>query len=213
MGRVTFHPEVLEEGQTEVLAATGARLSERGFHLAGGTALALRFGHRTSIDFDWFTGEHLEDPLRLARELADEGVALEVRQVAKGTLHASVDGVQVSLLEYRYPLLDQPVPWEQRGISLLSLDDIACMKLSAITQRGSRKDFVDLYVLTTEHRPLSRLLDLYRKKYDVAEVGHVLYSLVYFEEAERERMPRMLRGIKWNEIRISIEDQVQAVAG
>lgn len=213
MGRLTFHPEVLEERQTEVLKTTGPTLTGRGFHLAGGTALALRFGHRRSIDFDWFTGEHLEDPLRLARELTDDGVALEVQQVAKGTLHATVDGVQVSLIEYRYPLLDQPVVWERRGISLLSLDDIACMKLSAITQRGLRKDFVDLYVLTTEHRPLRELLDLYRKKYDVAEVGHVLYSLVYFEDAERERMPRMLRDVGWNEIRESIENQVQAVAG
>ncbi|HEX6199304.1 MAG TPA: nucleotidyl transferase AbiEii/AbiGii toxin family protein, partial [Thermoanaerobaculia bacterium] len=141
-----------------------------------------------------------------------EGVALRVAQVAKGTLHGTVEGVRLSLLEFPYADLAEPIRFPGRDLAILSLDDIACMKLSAIAQRGSRKDFVDLFALATEHRPLAELLDLYRRKFDVQAIGHLLYSLVYFEDAEKERMPKMVWDVEWPEVRERVEGWVRELA-
>lgn len=213
MGEVSLHPEALEANQTRVLEATARPLTARGFRLGGGTGLALVLGHRRSVDFDWFCREPLGDPMLLAREIQGEDVALQVERVAKGTLHGTVEGVPVSLLEFPYPDLAEPIRLSEHDFAVLSLDDIACMKLSAIAQRGSRKDFVDLFALGTEHRPLAELLDLYQKKFEVQEIGHLLYSLVYFEDAETERMPKMLWDVDWPDVRKRIEGWVEELAG
>lgn len=206
---MSFHPEALEQLQLEVLDAVGPWLTDRGFRLAGGTALALVYGHRRSVDFDWFTTESVGDPMRLAEDLHQAGIDVEVDEIGKGTLHGKVHGVRVTLLEFRYPLLTEPIEWPEKKIALLSLDDVACMKLSAIAQRGSRKDFVDLFVLLREHRRLDALLRLYQRKFDVGEIGHVLYALSYFDDAERERMPQMLWSADWPQIRSAIEREVR----
>jgi len=212
VGGVSLHPEVLEANQTRVLEDTAPALTARGFRLGGGTGLALVLGHRRSVDFDWFCRETMGDPMRVARELQREGVPLRVDQVGQGTLHGTVEGVRVSLLEFRYPDLAEPILFPERDLALLSLDDLACMKLSAIAQRGSRKDFVDLFALAMEHRQLADLLELYRRKFEVQEVGHILYSLVYFEDAETERMPKMLWDVEWFVVRERIQGWVRELA-
>lgn len=212
VAELSFHPEALEANQARVLEATAGPLTARGFRLGGGTGLALVLGHRRSVDFDWFCREPMGDPMLLARDLQGEAIPLQVARVAAGTLHGTVEGVRLSLLSFPYPDLAEPIRFAERDLAILSLDDIACMKLSAIAQRGSRKDFVDVFALGTRHRPLGELLDLYRRKFDVQEIGHVLYSLVYFEDAERERMPKMLWDLAWPAVRKRIEGWVRELA-
>jgi len=202
---------ILGAAQARVFAETAAAISARGFLLGGGTALALVYGHRRSIDFDWFTAESLGDPLQLAAELREAGVPLEVTGVDRGTLHGTVDGVRLSLLEYRYGLLAAPVPVPSSEARLLSLDDIAAMKLSAVTQRGSRKDFVDIHVLATRHKPLKELLEAYSRKFGIADVGHVYFALAYFDDAESEPMPDMLWPLPWDEIKRSLQGWLKAL--
>ena len=204
-----WHPEVLSAAQHRVLARLGRAASQRGFYLAGGTALALRLGHRRSIDFDWFCNSPLDDVLRLARTLQD-AAPLKVERTERGTLHASVFKVRVSFMEYRYPLLRPTTAWAAQGVRLASLEDIACMKLSAVAQRGSRKDFVDLFALG-RHVPLARALRSFVKKYGTKDVGHVLYGLSYFDDAEREPMPRMLEPWPWPDIKLEIQRRVRAL--
>ena len=204
------HPEILTAAQHRVLARLGRVASERGFYLAGGTALALRLGHRRSVDFDWFSTQALGDALRLARTLQDVA-PLKVESTEQGTLHATVFKVRVSFMEYRYPLLRPTIAWAAKEVRLASLEDIACMKLSAVAQRGSRKDFVDLFAL--ERRvPLAHALRSYVKKYGTHEVGPVLHGLVYFDDADREPMPRMLRPWAWSDIKLDIQRRVRALA-
>jgi predicted nucleotidyltransferase component of viral defense system len=81
------------------------------------------------------------------------------------------------------------------GCQLASLDDLTAMKLAAISQRGSRKDFLDIYELGIKHAPLKRMLELYEQKYAVDDIGHVLLGLSYFDDAEREPMPMVIWGI------------------
>lgn len=210
---MSFHPEVLTATQQRVLMQLASPMSRRQFYLAGGTAIALQLGHRQSVDFDWFTSERLLDPLRLAQELREEGIPFVTEQVEPGTLHGTILGVRLSLLEYRYPLLKPPLIWPEYDCRIASLDDLVCMKLAAVAQRGSKKDFVDIYALGIEHMPLPEMLRLYQAKYSIHDIGHVLYGLAYFADADKEPLPMMLCDTDWKAIKGTIQEWVREVAG
>ena len=98
------------------------------------------------------------------------------------------------------------------GCDLASLEDLACIKLSAIAQRGARKDFWYLYALGTKCFTQQEMLDFYQRKYSIRDIGSVLYGLVYFDDADGERMPRMLWEVKWAEIKRTILGWVQEIS-
>lgn len=177
----------------------------RGFYLAGGTALSLYFGHRKSVDLDWFTSEKIEDSLALAAQIREKGFDFQTEAASAGTLHGSLTKVRVTFLEYKYPLLQPFQKIAKPNFNLASLDDLACMKLSAIAQRGARKDFCDIYALVIKHRPLSEMLELYKAKFGVNEITPVIYGLNYFDDAETERMPIMVWNVSWSTIKKTIQ--------
>jgi hypothetical protein len=202
---IKFHSEPLNAVQKIAIQKLGSIMARRQFYLAGGTAMAIYFGHRHSVDLDWFTGKHIEDPLRLAQEIRDERISFKASSIERGTLYGAVSGIRVSFMEYRYTLLRPLVSWPEVGCLMASLEDIACMKLSAIAQRGSKKDFVDIYALGLKHVPLKEMLQLYQKKYTIQDIAHLLYGLAYFDDADKERMPRMLWDIDWKTIKKTIQ--------
>jgi hypothetical protein len=205
-----IHVEVLKPTQSRVLARLGPLMSARSFYLGGGTALALQLGHRRSADFDWFTGQELKDPLRLATEIRD-ALPLRVDSTERGTLHATLSRVPVSFIEYRYRLLRPLSESSAPAFRMASLEDIACMKLAAVAQRGSRKDFVDVHALG-RRIPLARMLALYSKKYGIRDHAHVLAGLSYFDDAERESMPALLRRGSWEEMKREVRRWVVELA-
>jgi hypothetical protein len=206
-----LHLEALGRSQRAVLRRVAPFTTAHGFYLAGGTSLALQLGHRRSVDFDWFREEPIADPLRLAADLREAGLDLAVDRIEKGTLHGSLAGVRLSFLEYRYPLLEPVQRAEPPGLDLASADDIAAMKLAAVAQRGSRKDFVDVYALGRRFT-LDEMMELYRRKFAVRDAGHVVVALSYFDDADRERMPTMLRPWRWPAIKATIRSWVARVA-
>jgi len=208
---ISFHPEVLSAIQKRVLRQLGLIMTQRQFYLVGGTALAIHLGHRHSVDLDWFTGARIADSMLLAQDIRDENVPFVTSQVERGTLHGTISSVRVTFLEYRYPLLFQAVSWQEFGCLIASLEDLACMKLSAVAQRSSKKDFVDIYALGLRHCPLQEMLRLYQQKYAVQDIGHVLYSLAYFDNADRERMPRMLWDTDWRAVKKTIRRWVREI--
>jgi hypothetical protein len=208
-----FHPEAVGALQKKGLQKLGPIMTRRRFYLVGGTALAIYFGHRLSVDLDWFTEHPIEDPMRLAQEIRDEGISFKTGSVDRGTLYGTVSGIRASFLEYHYPLLKPLVLWMEVGCSMASREDIACMKLSAIAQRGSKKDFVDIYALGLKYVPLRQMLRLYQKKYAIQDIAHVLYGLAYFDDADKERMPRMLWNIDWSTVKKTIQRWGKQAAG
>ena len=98
---MTFHPEAIEAALKHALRRLGPFVTKHSFYLAGGTALALHFGHRLSVDFAWFTDRPMMEPLRLAQNLREENIDFTTGQVAPGTLYGEVEGVQVSFFDYR----------------------------------------------------------------------------------------------------------------
>jgi len=203
----------LDQRQLEVLIQAGSWLAGQSFYLAGGTALAIYFGHRRSADLDWFTGEPIADSMLLAQRLRDAGLMFETGQTAPGTLSGQANGVRLSLIEFRYPLLQPLEIWPETGAALAGLDDLACMKLSAIAQRGARKDFYDVHALLTRHRPLGELLRLYQQKFSVSDISPVLYGLAYFDDAEQEPEALLLEKISWKQIKKDILGWLKEAVG
>lgn len=212
---MTFHEEIMTEKQRTVLARLGPILSQREFYLAGGTAAAIRLGHRRSVDLDWFSKVAPEDAVVFAADLRGAGLGcdLVVRSTGPGTLHGTIDGVLVSFLRYSYPMLAEPVGWPAYGCRLASLEDLVCMKLSAVAQRGARKDFYDLAALSDAGYTLRSMLEMYRLKYQTDDVGHVLASLVYFDDAEHEPDPYLLRPVAWEDVKLRFRGWVKAFVG
>lgn len=206
-----MHLEVLTDTQQKVLYRLVSVLKNTDFYLAGGTALALQIGHRMSQDFDWFI-PHLGEVESLLRMFQAAGIECMVTSTDRETCYVSVDNVQVSFLGYDYPLLQKKVLYADYGMYLAGLDDIAAMKLAAVASRGSRKDFVDLYFLFKLHRPLKDCLSLYKEKYRIRDIGYVMRSLVYFENAEAEPEMQMIASLSWAALKSDMEQWVKEIA-
>jgi predicted nucleotidyltransferase component of viral defense system len=206
-----WHTRCLTARQLTLLREFGIIFGSR-FYLAGGTAIALHLGHRLSIDLDWFCTEELHSPELLAKQIQDTGLAVQITSVSKGTLHAVISGVRVSFLSYGYPLLQPAISDEPLGCRVASLQDLACMKLSALTQRGAKKDFIDIFALNRRALSISDMLDLYRKKYSMASVAHILYALSYFDDADKEKTPKMMWRTDWRKIKSELQEEVKKIA-
>jgi len=187
------------EVQSVLRRVTGA-LSGWDFYLAGGTALALRLGHRVSQDLDLFSPTFAA-PDALAAELGTRLSDLAVVLVDRRTLYVAVEGVQISFFGYDYPLLEAAQVVEPGVAPVASIADIAAMKLAAIASRGSRKDFVDLWFVVRSGRDLPALLELYARKFATRDVGHLVRSLTYFDDAEEEPPLRLLLDAPWERVK------------
>ena len=193
--------EALTPAQHAALGALARAIDPSAYYLAGGVAVALRLHHRRSVDLDLFTAS--ADPSTLAEPFGDPAILVVAR--SKGTLHLTVSGIPASLLRYRYPLLSQPEAVAGVPVPVASLDDLECMKLSAIAGRGAARDFWDLHgVLRARGRSLGDALEAYRRKYADEDIGHVVRSLVYFAEAEAEPMPAGLTEEHWARIKADL---------
>jgi predicted nucleotidyltransferase component of viral defense system len=181
-------------------------LSHSGFFLAGGTSLALRLGHRLSVDLDFFTTESFE-PQVLANNL---NIGPEsITGIADGTLQIRINDIKVEFLKHSYPKLAEIE--EIEGIKIGSLPDVAAMKINAIANRGSKKDFYDLAALLAIH-PLETILSFYQKKYQPATLLMAIRSLAWFDDAETEPDPISLTTESWPDIVNQIKNAVRQLS-
>lgn len=206
-----FYPETLPV-QTAALLKKIVMVKPRfltDFYLSGGTALSLQLGHRESEDLDFFSEQDF-DPATIQMQLEKLGNVSDT-EIDANTLNGYLDGVKVQFLGYPYPLLEAASDYE--GIQLSSVLDIACTKLQTIGARGSKKDFVDLFVLFQKYS-LTELLEKLQEKYKMTEYNlpHILKSLVYFDDAENQAMPRLHQEIEWELVKSKMLEAVKGVS-
>ena len=187
----------------QVLAALQEKTSEMGFALAGGTSLALRFGHRVSVDLDFFTSENTE-PADWLKHLKVGPEA--ITGIAEGTLQLVVHGIKVEFLRHTYPILSEPETIDH--VKMWSVPDVAAMKLNAIANRGSKKDFCDLAALL-DRIPLDTMIDHYKAKYQPFSLLMVIRSLAWFDDADSEPDPILLGGQSWSTIKQRISNAIR----
>jgi hypothetical protein len=168
-----------------------------GWTLAGGTGLAFRLGHRLSEDLDFFRTDAVDmDALHHALAVHGE---YETLQADERTLTVLLCKTKLSFFQVRDPFLFASEPC--RFFAVAHVADIALMKLAAIAGRGSRKDFVDLYLILRSGLTLESLFRKLPDKYGASRVNtyHILKSLTYFVDAEKEPVPPMLVPFNWQE--------------
>jgi hypothetical protein len=206
-----MHEKVLPRGSQKLLAKLESlRLPElEGWTLAGGTGLALQLGHRVSEDFDFFRTDEFS-PDRLHQSLGVVG-SIELLQEDDRTLTSIVSGVKVSFFSVPDEFLFPTTTYSFFGLA--DLRDISLMKLAAISGRGSRKDFIDLYTILRGDLSLEQCFGWLPNKYGEGRVNtyHVLKSLTYFDDAEREPMPQMLEPFDWEECKAYFVREAYAI--
>jgi len=206
-----WNPRCLSQRQRSILIKLAKVIGPLQFYLGGGTAVALYLGHRRSVDLDWFCPRDFGDPLLLAQRLRELEIPTEILSLDRGTLHANVTGIRVSFLVYNYPLLKPPNFEKEFSCNIASLDDLGCMKLSAAAQRGSKKDFIDIYALVERHKPLLGMFNDFKKKYSTDNLAHVLYGLAYFDDADLEKTPTLLWKTDWRKIKNRLREELKIV--
>jgi len=171
------------------------------WYLAGGTALALQVGHRESFDLDFFTPDKIDNLVPLERELIVTGKWTSTL-AQKGTLYGVFYGAKVSFISYPFF-----VPTKKRvmcgNIPIIVPADIAVMKVIATSQRGRKRDFIDLFWLCHNGENLRDIILRVKKQYpgEKHNIPHFIKSLNYFVDAEDEAMPRLCFEATWSEIK------------
>ncbi|MBU1127345.1 nucleotidyl transferase AbiEii/AbiGii toxin family protein [Patescibacteria group bacterium] len=204
-----MHSKTLPKTTAKLLNKIRGAEFLKNFYLSGGTALSLQLGHRESEDLDFFNKKFFNS-LLLQQDIAKFG-QLEDVQVSKGTLNLYLLEVKLQFLYYPYQLLEPTLKW--KGINFSSVVDIGCTKLQTVSMRGSKKDFIDLYMIFKKY-PLENLLARLNEKYKGVDYNlhHILKSLVYFADAENQPMPRMHADIKWSEVKNELTKVVKDFA-
>ena len=190
----------------ELLRAISKQPEVQETRLVGGTALALQYGHRQSVDLDFF-GRLPEDKdvlIDAVKRIGD----VTVLNRSKIILQMVVNQVKVDFVDYsRYPWIDEPIHGD--GFVLASDKDIAAMKVNAIMGRGTRKDFIDLYALLQRYS-LAEIMGFYQHKYPEFSEYRALLSMTYFDDAEMQDLPIMFIDTPWETMKKVIIKAVNA---
>lgn len=173
--------------------------------LVGGTSLALQYGHRRSVDLDFFgmTTEDVDELTDMMRECSKDLVKGSCTKRIKSYF---LNGVKVDVVNYDYKWIDDAI--EEEGLRLASPKDIAAMKVNAVMGRGTKKDFIDVYFLL-QHYSFDELIKFYLQKYTDGSEYRALLSMSYFADADPQPMPYMYQQVDWETIKSEIKRWVE----
>lgn len=203
-----LHYETLESDTLELLKALQAQVELKDFQLVGGTALALYWGHRKSIDIDLFSNRPFE--VSTIRDMLIQKFGFQISFTAENTLKGFIGNVKTDLITHAYPNIN--LNTHEDGITLASEPDILAMKLNAISVIGQRsKDFVDLF-FALEKYDMGQILRFYAEKYRQTNLTHVTKSLIYFDDVDISDWPVLLKNptLSWKEVQSKILSSVRS---
>ena len=202
-----LHLETVATPTLELLKELQNLKSLRETRLVGGTALSLQYGHRISVDLDLFAYNLDSDFITIISEIKNKGFKIDIRKQSSNIMISMIENIKVDIVNYPYPWIDNKLCEE--NIVLATDKDIAALKLSAITNRGTRKDFIDLFYLLKKY-PLEKMLSFYTNKYGDGSILMVLRSLTYFDDAEIDVSPNIMdKNITWSTIKNTISNEVK----
>lgn len=203
-----MHAETINKRTKYVLEKIKTCEFTKDFYLAGGTALAIQLGHRESVDLDFFSRK-LFSVSEMEKKMPLIGKYILDKKDER-TLDGSLDGVKISFFHYDYSQLFPFLDFD--NIKLADERDIACMKIDAVSSRGSKKDFIDLYFLLEKYG-LSEIISFFEQKYSDIKFNklHIFKSLTYFDDAEDEPMPIMIRSVDWEKVKKKMAEEVEKI--
>src|ERR1035437_3344435 len=203
-----LHWHILDKKRKNILPLL-KNFSSDGFYLAGGTGLALLIGHRDSVDFDFFKKENFDTvTLKEKLEKVFKGHEIFISQEERNTLSCEIDNeIHLSFLGYPYELQKPLIGSEYFDIA--SIEDIACMKISAIVSRAMERDYVDLYFIL-QKISLDDLLDLCEKKYQPFSRMVALKSLSFYDDVLRWKLAfKEGHNVSWEKVKKYLQKTVK----
>lgn len=199
-----LHRNTVEPHTLSLIQDLQSRLYTKNFLLAGGTALVLQPGHRTSIDIDLFSIVRFDiDSLLLNIQ---QDFKISIRSRMSHALLVDIDLVKTDFV-FQPSVMIEPVE-ELDGVRMASRLEIAAMKIGAITARGRKRDFIDLYCLLN-YFSLPDIIDAFLRKFPAATPELAIRSLFYFEDANDDLEPRCFFDYSWNKVKEKIKREAQ----
>lgn len=202
-----LHLKTIEPHTFAVLKRLMTIAEMKDFHLVGGTALSLMYGHRISIDLDLFSAtkfenQHIIDALK--NEFGDSFVADESKPFFG--IFGYIDDVKIDIVRYPHPII-RPI-LTIKGIRLFSMEDIVAMKVQAVLGRGKKKDFWDIAELL-KHFSVDDFIRLHKEKFSTQNLFiTVPQAITYFVDAEDSEDPVSLKGQTWANVKAFIQKKI-----
>lgn len=203
-----FHLGILNRRQLTIFPRLKF-LGKEKFYLAGGTGLSLQLGHRSSIDFDFYSQKHFDPPRFYQKIEAVFPKETEKISQAEDTLFCSVNQVSLSLFQYEYPLVKPLV--NIGGVPVASLVDIAAMKMIAVAHRPVKRDYIDVFYLLRAFS-LDQMFRFVQKKYSNFNLYYCLRALTYFEDIKEEGKRKIKvfdKSFSWEKAKKKIFEEVK----
>lgn len=177
------------------------------FALVGGTSLSLQIGHRLSYDLDFFGQKEIES-IEILSNISAIAKPVIMHQT-QNILILNVNGIKLDFVNYKYPLLNKVI--FKDDLRLVSIEDIAAMKLAAIAGRGKKRDFFDVYEIL-KHYTLNEILEFYNKKYEDGSEFLVMKSLTYFDDANQDADLKSFNNVTWGTVKKQILKAVKKIS-
>ena len=197
--------QTVEPGTLDLLKKCMELDALQPFTLVGGTALSLQYGHRMSIDLDFFGNVNFLDDKLISEQFASIGNAELVNQ-SSVMLGFFINEIKVDIVKYKYDFIEKPIT--EGIIRLAHPKDIGAMKLAAISGRGKRKDFYDLYYLLRDYS-LEDLISFNKKKFPDSNEMIIIKSLGYFDDADLDQQPILMEQVSWSTVKKTISEHLQ----
>lgn len=212
--KLNWHYETLPRNTKKALdfLSKDTWLKKSKWYLAGGTALALQMGNRKSLDLDFFTTKKdFNEKELMAHFINNKDWVTEVER--KNTIYGKLLGAKVSFIAYPFFIPKQKMSMHGE-IPVMNPIDIAVMKITAISQRGRKRDFFDLYWCVHNVESLENTIRRLKEQYpSVAhDYHHILKSLVYFEDAENDPEPEIYFKASWNMVKKFFIKEIPVIA-
>ena len=212
---IPWHTTILPRATEQALEYLAGQswLKRSGWYLAGGTALALQTGHRSSVDLDFFTRKTDFSSGRLISRFGVGTQTWTTDVIREGTVYGRLGAAKVSFIAYPFFLPKRPYHW-YGSVPVLDARDIAVMKIIAISQRGRKRDFVDLYWYCVNREALVDVLLRVSVQYPTVahDFHHIIKSFTYFIDAEADPMPRIFFSATWPKIKAFFRREAVAAA-
>jgi predicted nucleotidyltransferase component of viral defense system len=200
--KTVWHTESLPKATRKALDFLSAQkwLKKSPWYLAGGTALSLQAGHRQSVDLDFFNPSTNFSEAKLIQHF--KKTDWDTDFIKEATIYGKLLGAKVSFIGY--PFFTPKQKFLQYGsVKVMQANDIAVMKIIAISQRGKKRDFVDLYWYAHNIEPLEKVIPKIEDQYPQTNhnLHHILKSLTYFADADEDPMPNLNFKVTWQEVK------------
>lgn len=198
--------EVLDKNRLDILEKL-IQIKEMWFILWWWTWLALMFGHRESIDFDFFIPKNL-DTIKLFEKCLDIFSWFEIIKTfeEKNTLYISVNWVKISFFTYNYENVSDII--STKYFNIYSVDDISAMKIWAIQNRATNKDYVDIYYIIREIWLEKVISNFFNKFWHVISKTYLLKSLVYFDDIINEPLILKDKNLSFEDIKKYLNTEI-----